>query len=247
MTTISNFPSDRSHSRTGLPRLAMAESEGSMRVSDRSSEEVSIPHEGTDTKSLTLSNELNNFIMDAALGGTVDILHEAGIPLLTVAGWLDLQPYEYVGKYDERGSTWTCHSTWTLSSTSDPTTPAPTLPPLRLTHPVPLLLRVCQLPRPPARVLLLTLLPLPARLVPPTKATPHVSPMGHASPSLQRSSVSPDNHVTALWKCTMCVEQVSKGCWEIRGKRVPSTPLTCCSSRPTLLRCTFPSRQRRGE
>ena len=61
----------------------------------------------------------------------MDALHNAGISLITVAQCLDLEPYEHVGVYGEKDSTWTCDGPWTPPSaplTSTPTTPTPTNP-----------------------------------------------------------------------------------------------------------------------
>ena len=72
--------------------------------------------EGANSTHLTISNEFNPTPMLAALGSTVDLLHNATINLLTVADCLDLPPYEHVGGYGTRDDSWTCSGTWTPSS-----------------------------------------------------------------------------------------------------------------------------------
>ena len=88
-------------------------------------------HEGASSTHLTLSHESFQYAVDAALDGTVDILHNANITLTTVAGCLDVEPYEFIARAGVSDSTWTCEGTWTppsasASSTDVPTTPTPT-------------------------------------------------------------------------------------------------------------------------
>ncbi|KAG8752342.1 hypothetical protein FRC14_007124 [Serendipita sp. 396] len=90
---------------------------------------------------MTLSHETEPAGTAAMYNGTVPLLANAGIHLVTVAQCLDTDAYEYVGNYGTRDSTWYCGGTWTpsnptststtissTSSTSSTTssTPAPT-------------------------------------------------------------------------------------------------------------------------
>jgi peptidoglycan/xylan/chitin deacetylase (PgdA/CDA1 family) len=69
--------------------------------------------EGPNSKHLPLSHETHDYSVHAAENYTVDALYNAGVTLLTVAQCLDMYPYEFVGPYGVRDSTWTCDGTWT--------------------------------------------------------------------------------------------------------------------------------------
>jgi LysM repeat protein len=84
---------------------------------------------------MTLSHETEPSGIGALRMGTVPLLANAGITLSTVAQCLDAQPYDYIGSYGTRDSSWTCSGTWnpptTTSTTATQTsstssTPAPT-------------------------------------------------------------------------------------------------------------------------
>ena len=87
-----------------------------------------LANEGSSSKHLTLSHEVQSHAVDAAVNHTVEALRNAKITLLTVAECLDTDPYERVGDYGIKDDTWTCGGTWTPSSTPGPSTPAPTTP-----------------------------------------------------------------------------------------------------------------------
>jgi hypothetical protein len=65
---------------------------------------------------MTLSHETEPAGTDALHMGTVPLLANAGIQLQTVAQCLDTDPYEQVGGYGTRDSTWYCGGTWTPPS-----------------------------------------------------------------------------------------------------------------------------------
>ena len=76
-----------------------------------------IAAEGPNANHLALSQGANlDDSFNAAKNGAVDALHNAGVPLLTVAQCLDIaDPYEHVGSYGEKDATWTCDATTTSS------------------------------------------------------------------------------------------------------------------------------------
>jgi hypothetical protein len=57
---------------------------------------------------MTLSHETVTVGIDALHNGTVPLLANAGVKLVTVGQCLDAEPYEQVGAYGTRDSTWTC-------------------------------------------------------------------------------------------------------------------------------------------
>jgi hypothetical protein len=62
---------------------------------------------------LTLSHETEPAGIGALRMGTVPLLANAGITLLTVAQCLDMEPYDLIGGYGHRDSSWYCGGTWT--------------------------------------------------------------------------------------------------------------------------------------
>lgn len=71
---------------------------------------------------LTLSHETEPAGIGALQMGTVPLLANAGINLVTVAQCInDNNPYEYIGGYGQRDSTWTCSGTWNPPTTSTTT------------------------------------------------------------------------------------------------------------------------------
>lgn len=58
---------------------------------------------------MPLSHETKSWSLEALGNGTAQILHDAGIKLVTVAECLDEDPYEIVtGHFGTRDATWTC-------------------------------------------------------------------------------------------------------------------------------------------
>lgn len=74
---------------------------------------------------ITLSHEVSDAGIGAMRNGTVQLLTDAGVQLLTTAQCLDLEPYEYVGGYGVRDETWTCQGNWTLPSLPSPSSASP--------------------------------------------------------------------------------------------------------------------------
>ena len=66
-----------------------------------------------DYPALTLSHETQDAGIQALRNGTVNVLADAGIRLLSMAQCVDMEPYEYVSGYQERNALWTCEGSWT--------------------------------------------------------------------------------------------------------------------------------------
>lgn len=71
-----------------------------------------------DYTGLTLSHETSDAGIQALRNGTVNVLANADINLLSVAQCVDMEPYEYFGGYQERDASWTCEGSWTPSNFS---------------------------------------------------------------------------------------------------------------------------------
>ncbi|CAG7850680.1 SubName: Full=Related to deacetylase {ECO:0000313/EMBL:CCA69714.1} [Serendipita indica DSM 11827] len=73
---------------------------------------------GASTRRISQSTETSQAALDGMDQGSVEVLATAGIRLVTVAQCLDINPYETVGSYGVRDSSWTCDGTWTAPATS---------------------------------------------------------------------------------------------------------------------------------
>ena len=71
---------------------------------------------------MPLSHETKPAAIGALRMGTVPLLANAGIKLVTVAQCLDMEPYDYIGGYGQRDSSWHCGGTWTPPAPSCVTT-----------------------------------------------------------------------------------------------------------------------------
>jgi hypothetical protein len=67
---------------------------------------------------ITLSHEPLNQTATSVQMGTVSLLADAGIKLRTIADCLGIQPYEWVGRPQQRDATWTCSGNWTVPTTT---------------------------------------------------------------------------------------------------------------------------------
>jgi hypothetical protein len=62
---------------------------------------------------ITLSHETEPAGIGALRNGTVNLLAKANISMITVAQCIDQDPYEHVGGYGKRDSSWHCGGSWT--------------------------------------------------------------------------------------------------------------------------------------
>lgn len=69
--------------------------------------------QGTGHPHLVRSSEAQSITMDAMDLGSIEALTEANIRLVTVADCLDTLPYETIGNYGVRDSSWTCDGSYT--------------------------------------------------------------------------------------------------------------------------------------
>lgn len=86
---------------------------------------------------LTLSHETEPSGIGALRMGTVPLLANAGIKLVTVAQCLDAEPYDYIGGYGTRDSSWYCGGTWNPTPTSTTTSISATSTSSSTSTPVP--------------------------------------------------------------------------------------------------------------